>query len=70
MDKSKCSGCYNDFYNYGCVNGGTKECWSLKTAKLIMRKEVHVDQMPPYRQKSELLPSCFSRQRYGYINDK
>jgi len=65
MDKSRCRGCYNDEYNHGL--GGAKECWSLKTAKLIMRKEVHVDQVPPWNQKAQMFPSCYRRSRYVYV---
>ena len=68
MDKSKCAGCYNDFYNYGGATGNSTECWGLETAKLVMRQEVHVDQIPPYRQPYRKLPSCYSKQRYAYIN--
>jgi len=66
MDKSKCVGCYNDEYNYGL--GGAKECWHLKTAELIMRKEVHVDQVPPWNQEAKLLPSCYRKRRYVYVD--
>jgi uncharacterized Fe-S cluster-containing protein len=44
MDKKHCIGCYCDDYNHGL--GGAKECWLFKKAKLIMKKEVHVDQCP------------------------
>jgi hypothetical protein len=69
MDKKHCVGCYNDFYNYGGVNGNTKQCWMLKDAKLIKRKEVHIEQMPPYNQKAEFFPNCYRKQRFAYINE-
>lgn len=62
MDMKHCRGCYNDFYNTG-----TKQCWSFKDATLIFRKEVHVDQVPPWKQKAKLLPSCYRKQRYVYV---
>jgi len=65
MKKGKCSGCYNNDYNYGL--GGAKECWCFKDAKLIWRKEVHIDQVPPWNQKAKLLPSCYRRQRHVYV---
>ena len=68
MKKSDCSGCYNDVYNHGC--GGAKECWSFKDAKIVWRKEIHVDQMPPFKQKAKRLPSCYYRQRYVYFDPK
>ena len=65
MKKENCEGCYNDEYNYGL--GGAKECWCFKTAKLILRKEVHIDQIPPWNQKAKKFPSCYRRQRYVYV---
>ena len=66
MKKANCSGCYNDNYNHGL--GGAKECWCFKTAKMIWRKEVHVDQIPPWRQKARMFPTCYSKQRYVYVS--
>ena len=65
MDKSKCAGCYNNDYNHGL--GGAKECWNFKAAKLIMRKEVHVDQRPPWNQKARMFPNCYQKSRYVYV---
>lgn len=65
MKKEKCSGCYNDIYNHGA--GGAKECFNFKTAKVIFRKEVHVDQVPPWKQKAKRFPSCYSKQRFVYV---
>lgn len=65
MDKSKCSGCYNDDYNHGL--GGAKECWYYKDAKLIMRKEVPIDQVPPWNQKPKRRPDCYQKRRYVYV---
>ena len=65
-DKKKyCSGCYNNIYNGGA--GGAKECWSLENAEVVMRQEVHVDQMPPYKQKPIKVLSCYNKPRYCYI---
>jgi len=68
MNQSNCVGCYNNVYNNGC--GGSQQCWSLKTAKLILRKEVHVDQVPPWTQKAKRFPSCYRRPRYVYMDQK
>ncbi len=65
MKKSKCLGCYNDVYNHGL--GGAKECWSFATAKIIWRKEVHIDQSPPYIQQAKRFPSCYRKRGYVYI---
>ena len=66
MDKRKCQGCHNDIYNHGA--GGAKECFSLKTAKIIFRKEVHVDQIPPYKQAAKRFPSCYNKPRFCYLD--
>ena len=66
MKKSDCAGCYNNEYNHGL--GGSKQCWSFKTAKLIMRKEVHIDQLPPWNQEAKRLPSCYRKERYVYVD--
>jgi len=65
MEKEKrkhCSGCYCDFYNKP-----DKDCWHLKDAKLILRKEVHIDQTPPWKQKPKMFYDCYHKQRYGYV---
>lgn len=65
MDKKHCAGCYNEEYNYGL--GGAKQCWSLESAELVMRKRVHVDQLPPWKQKAKKYPSCYRQQRYVFV---
>lgn len=62
MDPKHCRGCRNDFYN-----GRGNKCWSLKNAKLIMRKEVHIDQRPPWNQPAKLLPDCYHAPRHVYV---
>ena len=59
MNKQHCNGCYNEFYN----NRKQGDCWSLESAKLIMRKEVHIDQIPPWTQKAEKFPNCYRKSR-------
>lgn len=66
MKKENCSGCYNNDYNYGL--GGAKQCWSFKTAKMVWKKQVHIDQVPPWNQKARLFPSCYKKQRYVYVD--
>lgn len=67
MNKEKkkryCTGCYNNIYNTE-----EKDCWSLKNAELIWRKEVHIDQKPPYKQGFKRFLSCYYKQRYVHIN--
>lgn len=65
MTKKNCIGCYNDDYNHGL--GGAKECWMFKDAKVIWRKEVPIDQRPPWTQKPKRLPNCYTKRRYVYV---
>jgi len=62
----RCVGCQQDFYN-GKNDLGVKECWSLERAKIVWKKEVHIDQRPPWTQKAKRLLSCFHRARYVYV---
>ena len=64
--KKYCSGCRDDFYN-GKNPYGIKECWSLKDAVMVLKKEVHVDQRPPWNQKAKRFLSCFRRPRHVYV---
>lgn len=66
MTKQHCAGCHSDFYN-GHNDLGVTECWSFKDAKLVLRKEIPVDQRPPWTQDAQLLPNCYSRPRYVYV---
>jgi hypothetical protein len=67
MTKAKCSGCENDFYN-GNNNLGVAECWGLKTAKVIKRKQVPLDQRPPWTQAARPFPDCYRKKGYVFIN--
>jgi hypothetical protein len=63
-DAKYCSGCYNDFYN-DKNDIGVKQCWNLKTAKLVDRLLIHIDQAPPYRNlKPHTVPNCYTKQRF------
>lgn len=66
MDKKHCVGCYNDYYNHG-NNSNTGECWLLKRAKLIMRKRVHINQRPPWKQKARKYPNCYRETGYVFV---
>lgn len=69
-DKLKhCAGCRNDFYNnhnpYGILT-----CWHLASAKLIWKKEVHVDQRPPWTQPARRFLDCYHANRHVYVHPK
>ncbi len=61
--KQYCGGCRNNIYNEP-NNMGVTECWSLETAEVVLRKFVHVDQVPPWNQVAERTLSCHHRERY------
>lgn len=66
MDKIHCLGCEDDFYN-GKNPLGVKECWGLKTAEMIWRKKVHINQRPPWNQGSTMYPRCYKLKRHVFV---
>jgi hypothetical protein len=64
--KTHCAGCTNNFYNSN-NNIGVTTCWLLEGAKLIQRKEVHINQAPPWTQKPRTLPDCYSKSQFVYV---
>lgn len=64
-----CIGCRDNYYNQS-GNSSTGYCWMLDTMKLVMRKEVHVSQRPPWNQKEKLLPDCYHKPQYVYVDPK
>lgn len=67
MTKVHCKGCEDNFYN-GNNPFNIEECWHFPKAIIIMRKEVSVDQCPPWTQKPKLFPSCYTKKRYVYVD--
>lgn len=65
MDVRHCAGCYNDEYNRGL--GGAAECWHRKNAVVILRRRVHIDDVPPWDREPEQLPSCYTQRRYVFV---
>lgn len=62
-----CDGCENNFYN-GNNPLNIKVCWSLESAELVLKKEVPVDQCPPWTQEPKLVLSCFHKNGYVYVS--
>lgn len=60
-----CVGCHDNVYNHGC--GGSNQCWSLPNAKLVWKKEVSIDQRPPWLQKAKRVLDCYHKPRYVYV---
>ncbi len=66
-DKKHCIGCNDNFYN-GNNQYGISECWNFKKAKLIKRKKVGINDVPPWTWKPQKFPSCYRRKGYVFIN--
>ena len=62
-----CGGCDDDFYN-GKNPMGIKRCWNLKWGELVFRKEVPMNQSPPWDQKPGRFLSCYRRNGYVYVD--
>uniref|UniRef100_A0A6M3X9L9 Uncharacterized protein n=1 Tax=viral metagenome TaxID=1070528 RepID=A0A6M3X9L9_9ZZZZ len=67
MTKDNCSGCEDNFYN-GNNPYRVEECWHFKSAKVIKKKKVHIDQTPPWTQKPKNYPNCYRQKRYVFID--
>lgn len=68
--KKFCAGCDDNFYNSGNPYG-VKECWHFKNARVVKRKEVHINDMPPWkRQRVFKTLNCYHRARYVYVDPK
>ncbi len=61
-----CSWCKRDYLN----QTGNKRCPMLATMRLVMKKEVHIDAHPPWKQKAKQWPSCYSRENFCYVDPK
>ena len=64
--KKHCAGCYNNDYNFGL--GGSSECWSFDSMKLIKRKKVGINDVPPWTWKAIKYPNCYQKRGYVFIN--
>lgn len=75
--KKMCSGCRNNRYNMGVGYSERtgidavvtcEECWSLETAKVVLKKMVSISQQPPFTQKPIKVLSCYSVPGYVFID--
>ena len=64
-----CIGCHCDFYN-GNNPYNIKECWSLEDAELVMKKQVHINQVPPWKQAPIKVLNCYRRDGYVFVDPK
>ena len=69
IDRKHCSGCRDNFYN-GNNEYGVKECWNLKNAKLVMRKQIHINQVPPWNQKARKFPDCYRVPQFVFVTEE
>ena len=65
--REHCTGCEDNFYN-GNNDLGVNECWSLDNMKLIKRKRVGINDVPPWTWKPQKYPSCYRQRGYVFIN--
>jgi hypothetical protein len=63
----RCIGCEQNFYN-GNNDLGVEECWNLKNATLMLKKEVCINQVPPWNQAPREFLSCFQRKGFIYVD--
>jgi hypothetical protein len=64
-----CSGCHCHFYN-GNNPYNIKECWSLKDAKLVLKKRVSMSQYPPWKQTPVKVLDCYREDGYVMVDPK
>jgi hypothetical protein len=62
-----CIGCEDNFYN-GNNSLGVSECWMLDQMKLIKRKKVGMNDVPPWIWKPQKFANCYKRKGYVFIN--
>lgn len=61
-----CQNCRDNFYN-GHNDIGVSECWNLRSAKIVWKKEVGLWQRPPWNQKAVRVLSCYGRKGFVYV---
>lgn len=66
MNVANCAGCRENFYN-GNNNLGVTECWNLETAKVVLRRRVGMNDVPPWTGTPEKLPSCYAVAGYVFV---
>jgi len=60
--RARCQGCYNDHYNQH-----RDGCWSLSTMFLQRRKKVHASDVPPWKHKPGIYPSCYQQPMHVFV---
>lgn len=66
--KSDCGGCIDDFYNDHNPYG-VKECWHFKSAKIVKRVRVGIDERPPYKHhRPQPMMDCRTEKGYALVD--
>jgi len=64
QDKQKyCRGCSDDYYNVHEDKG----CWSFSGSLIVLKKEVHINQVPPWDQEPIRVLNCYKKKGYVYV---
>jgi len=58
-----CEGCYNAIYHDSEENG----CWSFSEMYVTLKKEVHINDRPPWKHTPKKFPSCYRKPKYVYV---
>ena len=64
---SMCDGCENNFYN-GNNPYNVKTCWSLKSAKVVIKIFVPLTMVPQCAMKPEKTLSCYRKRGYVAVD--
>ena len=65
--KEKCLGCDDNFYN-GNNTYNIKQCWLLEKAELVMKKQVGMNDVPPWNHTPIEVPNCYHRRGYWFVD--
>lgn len=70
IKRKYCPSCTEDFYN-NHNQYRIKECWHLKTAKLVWGKVVGIWQNPPYdKVPNERKPNCWRKKGVVFLKQE
>lgn len=64
-----CVGCEDDFYNDN-NQYGIKECWNLKSARIVKKKAIGMNDVPPWNHTPRETLSCYHRKGCWYVDAK
>jgi len=63
-----CTGCKDNFYN-GFNDLGIKKCWKLEISNIVSRKEVHINDIPPWNHQPIIKTlNCYRKKGFVYVD--